>query len=82
MDDFAVTKEMWLAWKQNPVTIHFLTSLNTKREEIKEALAEGGGGKEGLDIHIGRCMALKDTIQYALHEFDIIDREEETEDGN
>lgn len=81
MDEFAVTKEMWLAWKQNPVTIHFLTSLNSKREELKEGIAEGQAGND-IDLQIGRCMALKDTIQYALHEFDVIDREEETEDGN
>ena len=81
MSEFAVTKEMWLAWKENPVTIHFLTSLNTTREELKEAIAEGGG-KEELDQHIGRCMALKDTIQYALHEFDVVDKEEESENDN
>lgn len=75
-----VTKEQWVDWKHNPVTMRFLGRLNDKREMIKEGLAEGQS--ENVQVDIGRTQGLKDALSYALVEFDYVEIEENVESGS
>lgn len=75
-----VSKEMWIDWKRNPVTMDFLGALNDKREQIKEGIAEGQSGN--VDLDIGRSQGLKDALKYALVEFDYIEFNQPEEEAN
>ena len=70
-----ITKEMWVAWREDSVTKEFLTRLANKREQLKEGLAEGQGGEDYL-LYVGQCQAYRDALAYALQEFEIIEDED------
>ena len=66
--EVVVEKSDWVDWKNNPVTKLYIHALFTKREAIKEALAEGQIAKEAIDLHIGQCQGIKDTIDFILYD--------------
>lgn len=75
-----VTKEEWVDWRRDHVTLELLRGLYQKREAIKEGIAEGEptDDKE-MYIAMGRAQALKDTIKYITEHFDYV--EIEVKDG-
>lgn len=77
-----VSKQEWIDWKSNSVTKEFLERLFTKREEIKEGIAEETIVEEAIQRHIGQCQAYKDVINYALYDFDTANSIEELEDDD
>ena len=69
-----ITKEEWMDWKSNKVTYEFLKRLSENREMLKEGLAEGQAGNIDEMIRvIGQCQGIKDSIDYAVWKFDVID---------
>ena len=72
-----VSKEEWLQWKANKVTKKYIANILTKREYLKEGLAEGQTRGEEALIEIGRCQALKDVVMNVIEDFDYIEREDE-----
>jgi hypothetical protein len=64
-----ITKEDWVDWKKNPVTLVFLKRVQEKREILKEGLAEGAAEQNELQRTIGRCMSLADILNEALYNF-------------
>ena len=67
-----VTKSEWVDWKNSRVTKAFLERIFNKREEIKEAIVEGQITAEERDNHIGQCQGIKDSIDYAVFNFETI----------
>lgn len=63
-----ITKEMFVAWKNDPVTAAVLASARNEREKVKEALANGAYGDKTNDMHkaIGYCIGIAqfDNIQF------------------
>lgn len=79
-----IYKSLWQEWKRSPVTKAFIYDLMSKREELKEGLADGACSEEKEEQRIvGRAMALKDAISYAIEDFIVVDdtQEEQKEDG-
>ena len=69
-----ITKEEWMDWKSNKVTYEFLKRLSENREMLKEGLAEGQAGNiDEMNRVIGQCQGIKDSIDYAVWKFDVID---------
>jgi hypothetical protein len=77
------SKELYLAWRELGVTKFLVQDLFLKREELKEGLAEAQyGSTEEYERAVGRCMALKDAIDYIIRDFDYVDSGEEEENGD
>ena len=75
-----ITKEEWMDWKSNRVTQEYLTRLVSNREMLKEGLAEGqAGDNDQLHRVIGQCQGIKDSVDYAYRDFDVIDVSSEEE---
>ena len=70
-----VTKEMWVDWKNNPVTQQYLKDLHTVRVGKLEEIGEGVVTGEALLIEIGRTQGLRDSIEYALRGFNYMEIE-------
>lgn len=70
-----ISKEMFVAWKHDPVTIAVIDALKTKRDQVKEAWANSAF-KEDRDLReaVGYCIGLR--------EFEMIEFSEETKDAN
>ena len=83
--DVEIFKDEWINWKNQKVTKAFLKVLFNKREYLKEILAEHGHSSENERmIDIGQCIAIKDNMNYAIHDFECVDKnplEEEEENG-
>lgn len=66
-----VSKEEYLEWKSNRVTKQFLQDLYNKREMLKEGVVELQDSNESARlVTIGRCQAMKDTMDWALRDFE------------
>ena len=78
--DVAITKEMWVDWKQHPVTQEYFKRLIEHREGMKEELADGKADEASLNIYIGECRGYKFAITYGLHDFEIIQEDESIDD--
>lgn len=74
------SKEAWESWVHSSVTQWFLNSVHNRRELLKESLAEGRSDVDNLKVYIGRCMGMKDVLQYAIQDFDYLGREEDQND--
>lgn len=61
MIEINVSKEMWAEWKESPVTKMFYRSIYERREEIKEALAQGKF-EDREDTAVASCMSLQDIL--------------------
>lgn len=73
----AVTKDMWVSWKHDPVTQEFIARLSDKREMLKEGVVEGQASDERETQRVfGQCQALKDAILYATRDFEFIEEGE------
>lgn len=70
-----VTKREWIEWKQNKVTKEYIERIYTKREQLKEGLAEGQAEGTEHDRVIGQCQAIKDAIDYAVFNFETLEEE-------
>lgn len=71
-----VGKEEWEFWKQSKVTKEFVKALYFKREILKEGIVESSYSTREEELKVvGRCQALKDTIDYILHDFEVIEEE-------
>lgn len=71
-----ISKEEWEFWKNLKTTKEFVRALYLKRELLKEGLVESSYTKHEEELKVvGRCQALRDTIDYILHDFEV--REEE-----
>ena len=59
-----VTKEMWVAWKNDPVTIAELKGVGEQRERVKEAIVNAAI-KETDALHeaIGYCIGLNELVK-------------------
>ena len=69
-----VTKEEWLAWKEEKVTREFIQRIHENRESLKEGWAEGlASNLEQMYTTLGQCQGIKDVIDYALRDFHYID---------
>ena len=80
-----VFKSQWHDWKQSKITKKLVKDIFNKREMIKEGWAEGQHEDQKQEfLDKGRCMAMKDIIDYILYEFETIDDspQEESKDGN
>lgn len=73
-----VFKDEWQDWRTSKVTKAFLKVLFTKREWLKDNMADNGHGTEQERlIDIGQCIAIKDNIDYAIEGFQYLEREAE-----
>ena len=72
-----ITKQEWGDWKASKTTKEFLRRLFEKRELLKEGLAEGQAAGLEQERTIGQCQAYKDTIDYGLYSFEVLDLEEQ-----
>lgn len=70
-----ITKSEWVNWKNDRVTRAYIEALNTKREALKEGLAQDETGGDPVKIAQvqGRTMSLFDAILYATQNFDFIE---------
>lgn len=63
-----ITKEMFVAWKHDPVTKSVLIGIDKERDKIKEAMAQGAYGNDFNELNkaIGYCIGLAqfDNIQF------------------
>lgn len=76
-----VFKDEWLDWRSNKVTKAYLKVLFTKREFLKEGLAENNHSSEVERlVDVGQCIAIKDNLDYAIEGFQYVDRDKEIED--
>lgn len=73
------SKESWVNWIHHPVTQFYLSGINSTREQIKEGLAEGKAG-DNLDQYIGRCVGIRDCIDYAVKDFEFAGRDDTKEE--
>lgn len=73
-----ITKSDWIGWKQHPVTRAFIHDINALREVYKEQWSEGRFGDDDEKMYRGMCQAIRDLMEYALTDFDVI--EDETPD--
>lgn len=74
-----VTKEMWVDWKNHPVTQQYLRAIAHWRMGKLEAVAEGQVSGEQLLMEIGRTQGLKDAIEHALTSFNFVEIDSDTE---
>ena len=73
--DTEVFKEEWSDWKGSKVTKVFLKKLFDKREFLKEGLANNSHSSENERlIDVGQCIAIADSIDYAIEGFEYLDR--------
>lgn len=73
-----ITKELWVDWKNHPVTQFYLKALHFKREQLKEGIAEGQAGSDReICMAIGQTQAYKDALEYAVRQFEYIELEEQ-----
>jgi hypothetical protein len=79
--DLEVFKSEWEDWRTNKVTKAFLKTLFDKREYLKEMMAENTYGSEAERlIDIGQCIAIKDNMDYAIYQFNYVERGQEEND--
>lgn len=77
MEQELISKQEWVDWCSLRPTKQLVKALFEKREELKEGLVEE---RELPDlVIIGRCQALKDEIDYIMHDFDYIERYQNNE---
>lgn len=70
----SISREDWAEWKKHKVTFEYLTRLQENRELLKEGIAEGhAGDNDQLNRVIGQCQGIKDCIDYAVRQFDVVD---------
>lgn len=73
-----ITKEEWLAWRNSKVTQEFLQRLYYNRVGRLEAIAEGQAETDKIMwVTVGQCQGLKDAIDCALFNFDVVDPSQE-----
>lgn len=73
-----VTKEEWVAWRNDKVTLQFLSSAMNQRDLVSEGVLQGIVTGEDRLIDIGKCQGIQGLIQLAIQNFDYI---KEDEDG-
>lgn len=73
------SKDSWVNWVQHPVTQFYLSGINSTREMLKEGIAEGAAG-ENIDQYIGRCIGIRDCIDYAIKDFEWSGRDDSKEE--
>lgn len=71
-----VTKEEWIAWRNDKVTLQFLSSAMNQRDLVGEAVLQGVVGGEDRLIHIGKCQGIQALLSIALENFDYIKEDE------
>lgn len=76
MDLIEVAAHEWEDWKANRVTKAYIQRLYIQREGLKEELAEGKAGTD-VALFIGRCQGIKDSIDYAVTDFEFSQETEE-----
>lgn len=75
------SKDMWVNWVRHPCTQFYLSGINTSREVLKEGISDGAAGSE-VDRYIGRCMGIRDCLDYAIRDFEYAEKEKElSEEG-
>ncbi len=81
--DLEVFKDEWEEWRTNKVTKAFLKTLFNKREFLKEGVVEMNHSSENERlIDIGQCIAIKDNIDYAIENFNYVEKSQEEIDRN
>lgn len=62
-----ITKEEFIAWKNNKVTEAFFAAISSKREDIKETIVQTAGEDSVRDaIYRGYCVAMSDVLDVNL----------------
>lgn len=75
------SKETWVNWVQHPATQYFLHAINSKREMLKEGIAENQTGVL-VKEYIGQCMGIRDCLEYALKDYEFAGKGEENLEEN
>jgi hypothetical protein len=60
--EIPLSKEMWVSWKQDPVTNLVMQEIRRRKEFAKEGIATGKVDGNELQRVIGACMALQDIV--------------------
>ena len=81
MDLQNVSKEMWVAWKNDPVTKEFLAMIKAEREGAKEAVVQGRWKGDELNQVIGFCVGLNVVLNVEFTE-DTKDAESDSVESN
>lgn len=63
-----ITKEMFVAWKADPVTAAFMKGVQNQRFNTMEGMANGAFEKDKLQQAIGFCVALNLVQNVSLEE--------------
>lgn len=75
-----VTKEEWSNWRNDKVTLQFLSSAMNMRDIVSEGVLQGVVKGEERDVEIGKCQGIQALIQLAIQNFDYIRDETNPED--
>lgn len=77
--DLEVFTDEWKEWKDNKVTKKYFQVLFSKREYLKEMMAEQRHSSEiERSVDIGQMIAIKDNINYGLFDFECVDSQKES----